>query len=388
MWRGVLLIIFYVLLVHSAFAQGTITASFITEKISLDGKLSESAWEASFPVENFTQRELEIGNPATERTKVTLLFDNLSLYIGIWCYQPKGGISAKFMQRDFDYDQDDNFQIAISPFNDKRNGYLFVVNPNGARADLLISGVEEGNKDWNGVWDCKTSITNEGWFAEVRIPFSTLQFRKDSIQTWGINFERNIRSKNEQVLWQGWTRDCSIFCLANAGTLTGLQNIGYVKRFELKPFALAGWEKRENTATKYPSKLGGDVNINLTPTLKLNLTTNTDFAQVEADRIAVNLTRFNLFYPEKREFFLEGYQNYGFNLGGNNEAFYTRKIGIEKAQPVSIIAGGRLFGKVGRNNVGLLNIQTASSGHIPTTNNSILRYKRDIGSQSYIGGLL
>ena len=310
------------------------------------------------------------------------------MYIGVWCYQKENTIRAKFLQRDFDYDQDDVFGVAISPFNDKRNGYLFVINPNGARADLLIAGGEEGNKDWNGVWDAKTSITNEGWFAEIRIPFNSLQFKKDSLHNWGINFERDIRYKNEQVLWQGWTRDCSIFCFVNAGTLTGLENIGYAKKFELKPYALGEFDKTENQSTSLNGKLGGDLNINITPTLKLNITANTDFAQVEADRIAVNLSRFNLYYPEKREFFLEGYQNYQFNLGGNNQAFYTRKIGIENFEPVRIIGGARLFGKVGKNNIGLLNIQTAASGNQPTTNNTVARYKRDIGSQSYIGAII
>lgn len=189
------------------------------------------------------------------------------------------------------------------------------------------------------------------------------------------------------MLWQGWDRNYDLQNISQAGTLAGIGNIGYSKRFELKPYGLAGFEKREGSETKYPAKLGGDLNVNLSPTLKLNLTTNTDFAQVEADRIAVNLTRFNLYYPEKREFFLEGYQNYQFNLGGANEAYYTRKIGIEDFHPVSIIAGGRLFGKVGRNNIGLLNLQTASSGDIPSTNNTVFRYKRDIGIQSYIGAI-
>ncbi|MFL5740409.1 MAG: DUF5916 domain-containing protein [Flavisolibacter sp.] len=367
----------------------TCLATQVSEKITLDGRLSETIWKLAPSVNNFTQRELNYGQPASEKTKVSIVYDNTALYLGIWCYmkQPKE-IRAKFMQRDFDYDQDDVFGIAISTFNDKRNGYLFVINPNGARADLLISGIEEGNKDWNAVWDCKTTITNEGWFAEVKIPFSSLQFRKDSSQTWNINFERDIRSKNEQVLWQGWTRDCSIFCLANAGTLTGLQNIGYVKRFELKPYTLGSWEKKENAGIKYTAKLGGDLNVNLTPTLKLNLTSNTDFAQVEADRIAVNLSRFNLFYPEKREFFLEGYQNFQFSLGNDNQLFYTRRIGIENFQSVPIIAGARLFGKVGRNNIGVLNIQTGSNEFASATNNSVIRYKRDIGTQqSYIGGI-
>src|SRR5215207_6333174 len=322
-------------------------ATQTSEKITLDGKLSEGVWASALSVDSFTQRELNYGQPASEKTKVAVVYDNVALYLGIWCYMkhPKE-IRAKFMQRDFDYDQDDNFQIAISPFNDKRNGYLFIVNPNGARADLLISGIEEGNKDWNAVWDCKTTIINEGWFAEVKIPFSSLQFRKDSSQAWDINFERDIRSKNEQVLWQGWTRDCSIFCLANAGVLVGLRNIGYVKRFELKPYTLGGWEKKENAGIKYTAKLGGDLNVNLTPTLKLNLTSNTDFAQVEADRIPVNLSRFNLFYPEKREFFLEGYQNFQFGLGNENQVFYTRRIGIENLKSVPVIGGARLFGKL------------------------------------------
>ncbi|MFT3845477.1 MAG: DUF5916 domain-containing protein [Lacibacter sp.] len=365
----------------------TVKVSSIIEKINFDGKLSEATWQTAPFISNFTQRELEFGKPSTELTKVVLLHDELALYIGVWCYQ-KNNINAKYMQRDFLYEEDDNFQVALSPFNDKRNGYLFVINPNGARADLLVSGNEEANKDWNGVWDVKTSVTTEGWFAEIRIPFNSLQFKKDSVNNWAVNFERNIRAKNEQVLWQGWTRDCSIFCLVNAGTLSGLKEIGYAKRFELKTYLLGGFHKEQNQTTEYPAKVGGDLNINLSPTLKMNLTANTDFAQVEADRIAVNLSRFNLYYPEKRDFFLEGYQNYQFNLGADNKIFYTRKIGIENFQPVTVTAGGRLFGKIGRNNIGLLTIQTGSKGNTPSTNNSVVRYRRDIGSQSYIGAIL
>lgn len=365
----------------------SIKATFTHTTISLDGKLSEKIWTSGFSISNFNQRELDFGKPVTEPTLVAIVYDKLALYIGVWCYQ-KSPIRAKFMQRDFNYEEDDNFQVALSPFNDRRNGYLFVVNPNGARADLLISGNEQANKDWNAVWDVRTSQTAEGWFAEVRIPFNSLQFRNDSVLNWAINFERNIRSKNEQALWQGWTRDCSIYCLVNAGHLTGLSNIGYAKRFEWKPYALGGFQKQPGTGTDFPGKIGADLNVNLTPTLKLNLTTHTDFAQVEADRIAVNLSRFNLFYPEKREFFLEGYQNYQFNIGGSNEVFYTRKIGIENFQQVPVVAGGRLFGKVGTHNIGLLNIQTAASDSAESTNNTVARYRKDIGSQSYIGAIL
>lgn len=364
----------------------TILTTSITEKIYFDGKLNESAWQNAPFIENFTQRELNFGQPASEKTKVAVIYDPLALYIGVWCYQKN--IRAKYMQRDFNYEEDDNFQVALSPFSDRRNGYLFIINPNGARADLLISGNESANIDWNGVWDVRTTVTGQGWFAEIRIPFNSLQFRKDAAHLWSINFERNIRSKNEQVLWQGWTRDCSIYCLVNAGTLAGLRNIGYARRFELKPYALGGFEKRNSKPVEWPGKSGADLNVNLTPTLKLNLTTNTDFAQVEADRIAVNLTRFSLFYPEKREFFLEGYQNYQFYLGNGNELFYTRKIGIEDFRSVPIIAGARLFGKAGANNIGFLTIETGSRDSVPATNNSVFRYKRDIGKQSYIGGII
>lgn len=367
----------------------TISAKFIENKISFDGKLNEPQWQQASVIENFIQKEPDFGKPSSEKTKVALLYDKLALYIGVWCYQKEvKKINAKFLQRDFDYENDDNFQVIISPFNDKRNGYLFVINPLGARADLLVSGGEEGNKNWNGVWDAKTTMTEEGWFAEIQIPFNSLQFRNLEEHNWAINFERNIRYKNEQVLWQGWTRDCSIFCVVNAGTLTRINNIGYARRFELKPYMSGGFEKIIPEKRNWSGKLGGDLNINLTPTLKLNLTANTDFAQVEADRVQVNLTRFNLYYPEKREFFLEGYQNYQFGLGGNNQIFYTRRIGIESFETVPVIAGARVFGKLGKNNIGFLNIETGKKNNIPATNNSVFRYRRDIGNQSYIGAII
>jgi hypothetical protein len=365
----------------------TISANFISNYLALDGKLIEREWQEVRVIENFTQKELNFGKPATEKTQVAILYDHLALYIGIWCYQESGTIRAKFLQRDFDYSQDDNFQIALSPFNDSRTGYLFVINPNGARADLQVSGDNE-NEDWNAVWDASTTISEEGWFAEIRIPFNTLQFKKDSVKIWAINFERNIRFKEEQDRWQGWSRDYSIESFAQSGTLTGIKNIGYAKRFELKPYVLGGFEKNKNEKLNFPGKIGCDLNINLSPTLKLNLTANTDFAQVEADRIQTNLTRFDLYYPEKREFFLEGSDNFQMYLGNNNQLFYTRRIGLEQFEPVPILGGARLFGKVGKNNIGFLSLQTGKKDTIPTTNNTVFRYKYDIAKQSYVGAIV
>jgi hypothetical protein len=359
----------------------------INTPFHFDGILDDAIWQKTSRISNFTQRDLDYGKPVTERTEVAVLYDKHNLYIGIWCYQ-KTKVIAKNMNPDFNYRSDDNFQIMISPFNDNRNGYLFVINPNGARADILIFGGEDGNEDWNGVWDTKTSITNEGWFAEVIIPFNTLQFKSDSILNWAINFERDIVSKNEQALWQGWSRDNSIYAVVNAGRLTNIRNIAYAKHFEFKPYTLAGWSYNKDNGSHYPIKLGGDLNVNLTPTLKLNLTSFTDFAQVEADRIPVNLSRFSIYYPEKRQFFLEGSGLYEYYLGDRNNAFYSRNIGIKNGEQIPILGGVRLFGKVGKNNIGFLNIQEAKFDSIPTTNNTVFRYKHDLGKQSYVGGIL
>ncbi len=382
--------IIFILGYHTVVAQhslpDTMNAFKIPEKIKFDGKLTEPYWQQAQHISNFTQRDLNFGEPVTERTEVAVLYDNNTLYLGIWCYQKDASkIVAKNMNRDFDYETDDNFQTVISPFDDNRTGYLFVINPNGARADIQVYGGEDGNEDWNGVWDAKTTVTDKGWFAEVYIPFSTLQFKKDSVLNWAINFERDIVSKNEQSLWQGWSRDYSIYAVANAGRLSGIKNVAYAKKFEFKPYALAGWSFDNEDGNNYPVKLGADLNVSLSPTLKLNLTSYTDFAQVESDRIPVNLSRFGIFYPEKRQFFLEGYDLYSFYLGDRNNAFYSRQIGVENHKQVPIIAGARLFGKIEKNNIGFLNIQEGKADTVSSTNNTVLRYKRDIGVQSYVG---
>jgi len=365
----------------------TIHAIKIKGKINFDGNLNESVWQQAPRISNFTQRDLNFGKPITERTEVAIVYNKHTLYIGVWCYQKDmSKLVAKNMNTDFDYRADDNFQIMISPFDDNRSGYLFVTNPNGARADIQIYGGENGNEDWNGVWDVKTSITDKGWFAEVEIPFSTLQFKKGQALNWAVNFERDIVSENEQALWQGWSRDYSIFAVVNAGMLKGIKDISYAKKFEFKPYGLSARQLNANDKKGYSIRAGADLNVNLSPTLKLNLTTSTDFAQVESDRIPVNLTRFSIFFPEKRQFFLEGYDLFNFYLGDRNNAFYSRRIGIKNGKQVPIVVGARVFGKVGKNSIGFLNIQEASSNNTPATNNTVLRYKRDIGAQSYIGG--
>ncbi len=363
----------------------TLLAFKTEEKITLDGILKETSWKAAIPIINFTQREQNEGAPPTEKTKVSVVYTTNEIYFGIWCYDSEAGrISAKQMSRDFDWGSDDDFEIMISPFNDNRNGYLFVINPNGAMADVWLG--EEGhdyNVDWNGIWDTKVTRDDKGWYAEVKIPFSTLKFKGESKQVWGLNFERNIRRKKEQILWQGWSRLYGVEKISQSGKLAGLHNIKQKERVEIIPFITAGVQTG-SSGTEKRGEIGGEVNFDITPTLKLNLTANTDFAQVESDRREVNLSRFSLFYPEKRQFFLEGKSFFDMQVS-KATLFYSRRIGIESGREIPVIGGVRLFGKLDKTSIGLLSLQTAKSGDVHSANSSVFRIKQDILEQSGIG---
>lgn len=371
----------------------TMIAHRIAEAVTLDGNLNEDAWTRATRITNFTQRELREGDPATERTEIAALYDDTFFYIGLWCYdrQPESLIANR-LKRDFEFYTEENVNIVIDTYGDKRNGYVFVVNPNGARADVqVLDNGASYNLDWNGVWDAEARITAEGWFAEVKIPFTTLKFRTMTAQVWGINFERNIRHKREQVTWQGWSRNNSVEQVTRAGTLVGITGIESRNFIELKPFVTSGIQsvpREENLNENITSVLrdvGGDLNYLITPTLKLNLTANTDFAQVEADQAQINLSRFPLFFPEKREFFLEGqdYFNFGFD---DLVGFYSRRIGITpEGVRVPILGGARIIGKESNSTLGALVMQTAEVGATPSTTYSALSFRQDVFAQSTVG---
>ena len=389
------LLILICLAAHAGYAQvslpNNISASYVTDKPKIDGKLDDEVWKTATKINNFTQRELKIGEPASERTEVAIVTTEQFLYVGVWCYDSNPNkIIAKELKRDFNYDLDDNFMIVIDTYHDLRNGFMFVTNPNGARADLQVfNNGGTTNLYWNGVWNVITTRTDSGWFAEFEIPFYTLKYRTNvEEQVWGINFERNIRHKREQVLWQGWSRDNRIQQLNHAGTLTGLNKLSNKRFVEIKPYATAG-----GLTSKADDKLllnaGGEVNYLLSPTYRLNLTFNTDFAQVEADQQQINITRFPLFFPELREFFLEGEDYFNMGFGGNRIIpFYTRKIGLnDQRETVPIIAGARLLGKESNNTLGIMSIQTAADDGQASTNYSALSWRNDIGKQSVVGAM-
>ncbi len=389
MMKQSLIFFLIILLSNNIFGQhskpDTLTAMFCENQIKLDGKLDEDCWSQAISIENFTQREQNEGEPATEKTRVAVVYTTNEIYFGIWCYDSEPDkISAQQMARDFNWRSDDNVEIMLSTFNDNRNGYLFATNPNGAMADVWVT--DEGkdwNKDWNGVWDVAVDINEQGWFIEMVIPFSTLKFTKDSAQIWGINFERNIRRKKEQLLWQGWSRLYDVERISQGGKLNGISNIKQGTKIEIKPYVLGGFEFTDGE-TDNTGKIGGEVNIDITPTLKLNFSANTDFAQVESDRKQINLSRFSLYYPEKRQFFLEGKNYYDMSVG-SNRLFYSRRIGIDQETEVPIIGGVRFFGKLNKTNMGIMSIQTNAKDSILTTNYSVINIKQDIFKQSTVG---
>jgi hypothetical protein len=365
----------------------TLYADFISQKIKRDGILNEEVWQKAHRISNFQQREPEEGKPVSEKTEVAFLYNDNTLYIGLWGFDSHPEkILAKDMARDGRWGTSDNFEIVISTFNDNRNAYLFVVNPNGARGDAIISDEGNGwNEDWNGVWDVSVTRTDSGWFAELEIPFSTMKFKNHESHIWGLNIERNIRWKKEQASWQGWSRDYSVFNISQGGTLAGLNNIKSKQLAEIKPFITSGFMKQPSDDVDKTLKVGGDINIHFSPTTKLNLTVNTDFSQVESDRVPVNLSRYSVYMPEKREFFIESKDLFGFTIAGGTEGFYSRQIGIFQGSEIPIIGGVKLAGKEKGTNFGILSLQTASKDSIPSVNYTVIRVKQDISNKSNIG---
>lgn len=381
-------ILFSFELISQISVPNTIKATRIDKKIKLDGKLNENVWDSTQIINNFSQRLQDEGSPGTQKTNVAVLYTETDLYFGVWLFDDNpNAIVAKEMKRDFIYWTEDNFVIIIDPYLSKRDGYIFAINSNGAKSDVYSTDEARSfNMDWNGIWDVETTKDSLGWYAEIRIPFSTLKFPDTYEHEWGINFQRRIIRTQEQDFWQGWNRDYNFEHVSNAGKLIGLKNIKGEELIELKPYASAGYQS--NGKESSVSKIGGDLNYLITPTLKLNLTANTDFAQVESDRAEINLSRFSLYFPEKREFFLEGQNFFSFDMLLNTELFYSRRIGIQDGKQIPIIGGGRLMGTAGNTKLGVMSLQTAKKGDVSSANYSTVRIKQNIFETSYIGMIM
>ncbi len=386
-----------------------ITALKISQPITVNGQLNETFWKRAHFVDNFTQREPNEGDPATEPTEIRILYDDQYLYIGVICFDSQPDkIVANEMKRDGELQDNDYFEIFIDASHDHRNAFYFAINPLGARRDALIR--DEGsniNRDWDGIWITKVRRNEQGWTAEIAIPFYTLRFKKSRNQTWGINFGRYIARKREESYWSPILRDYGWFGkykVSYFGHLTGLEELSQGKRIQLMPYLIGGGiQGEEDESLGRSGDLGLDLKYRLTSNLTADITINTDFAQVEADQEQFNLTRFSLFFPEKRGFFLEGAdifrvgERFRMHEPPSTLFFFSRTIGLsEDGWEIPVIGGVRLTGKTGSYDLGILNVLTDRTSYeedneqvnIEKTNYSVFRVKRDFLEKSTVGVMI
>ena len=391
-------------------ARPTATAVLVTEAPTLDGNVADDpVWQQATVITGFWQEQPDEGQPASENTEVRIVFTRDALYIGVICFDREpSSIIVSDSRRDADLDDTDSFQMIFDTYRDRQNGFVFGTNPAAIEYDGQVSNEGQGggglgrgsrqqsgsgggfNLNWDAAWDVRTKVDERGWSAEFAIPFRTLRFSAGTDQVWGINFQRNIRRRNERAYWAPIPRQFNLYRLALAGTVGGLHT-PTIRSFKATPYVLGNAIKSgENpTRSKVLGDAGIDVKYNLTPSLTLDGTVNTDFAQVEVDDQQVNLDRFNLFFPEKRPFFLENAGFFSVGNPGEVDLFFSRRIGISgNGESIPIIGGGRVSGKAGRFNVGLLNMQTDDyREREPSTNFSVLRISRDLPNRSSVGGL-
>ena len=355
--------------------------------IKLDGVLDESAWYTVEPATGFKQRDPNEGEPCTEKTEVYVIYDEDNLYIGAKLFDSNpSGILAPHKKRDAPLRGDDRFMFILDTFHDYRTGYFFEINPAGLMGDGIIGvgGRFNVNKSWDGIWDTRVIIDKDGWSAEIVIPFQTLAFDPNN-DTWGINFQRTIRRKNEDAKWTGYKRGIWLTKPVHAGELTGLKGIKPGKGLELKPYYVFKDQYSIDENLGNQNNIGFDFSFNVKSGVKGSFTYNTDFAEAEVDDRKVNLTRFPLKLEEKRSFFLEGSSVYSFANSNGVIPFFSRRIGISEGNKIPISYGGRINGQVGNYEMGLMNLNTDKSENIPAENFQIARVKKSIFKQSYIG---
>jgi hypothetical protein len=385
-------------------------AARVAEGPTVDGDvLGDPVWQQAAPIDGFKQYQPNEGQPVSERTEVRMAFTRDTLYIGVVCYDSDpNGIIVTDSRRDSSLDNTDSFRMIFDTFGDRQNGFVFGTNPAGLEYDGQVTNEGQGgggltggqmqqsgsgsgfNLNWDGAWQVRTRTTDIGWMAEFAIPFKTLRYPGGSDQVWGVNFQRNIRRKNEEAYWAPIPRQFNLYRVSIAGSIAGLQPPVF-RNFKVIPYVL-GDVVQSGVNPVDPVGLGdvgGDVKYNLTPSLTLDGSYNTDFAQVEVDDQQVNLDRFNLFFPEKRPFFLENAGFFSVGNPGEVDLFFSRRIGIgNSGEAIPIIGGGRVSGKMGLWNVGVLDMQTEEFGGITPSNNfGVVRLSRELPNRSAVGGI-
>ena len=385
----------------------------------LDGDvLNDPAYANAVLATGFLQNRPFEGQPASERTEVRIVYSDVTIYFGVVCYtEDPATIVVADSRRDSDMTETDSFQILLDTYLDGQNGFIFGTNPAGIEYDGQVTNEGQGsggfggggsgrpgnnlqqsgsgggfNLNWDGAWQVATRVTDIGWTAEVAIPFRTLRYPRNEVQSWGVNFQRNIRSRNEQAYWAPLPRQYNINRISLAGELQGVE-VPAQRNLQFTPYLLGeSLHRSEDRRDLSTGELGADLKYSVTPSMTLDLTYNTDFAQVEVDDQQINLDRFTLFFPEKRPFFLENAGLFSVGQSGQVDIFFSRRIGLgDNGEQVSIVGGGRLSGKIGSNtNVGFLNMQTESVGATgtPGQNFTVARVRQDLANRSNVGVML
>ena len=371
----------------------SVTAVRTDESIKIDGVLDEAIWESISPITEFVQRLPQDGADPTEKSQMQIAYNDQYLYFGFTFYDSEPEkVRATILNRGGWIHRDDKLEIALDTYHDKRNAYLFEMNPLGTQDDALITDESRPGLDewaWDGVYISEGNVTDFGWVLEVAIPWTTLRFPSKDELTMGLAIKRYINRKNESVMWPhiGLEYSSDVYQVSQYATLKGLKNIKRGKDVKIKPFGIGGTQTQMKDDQKISDQTGSggmDIYYGLKSNLTLNLTYNTDFAQVEADNAQINLTRFNLFYPEKREFFLTRSKLFAFGNSRQTEVFFSRRIGLNQ----DVAGGARMFGQIGNTSIGALNIHTRDEGDLPATAYSALRLRSDIRDRTTVGAIV
>ncbi len=368
----------------------TLRVGPIKGAIEIDGRLSEIDWLNAAAISDLTMIEPVAGGPPTGRTEIKVLASEREIVIGVRCFDPDPSRIVSFTkERDGNFDNEDHLLFVIDPFQDGRSGYVFSVNPGGARADgLVVSNGESVDKSWDSVWEAATERDSEGWSAEIRIPVFSINFAK-GLTAWGLNVQRRIQRNQETERWAGASRDTKIYQTTRAGLLTDLPDFSLGHGVSFRPAVVGGFDHPSRDAS---TSATGDVSLDMSkrlgPNLTASVTINTDFAETEVDTRQTNLTRFPLFFPEKRAFFLEGSDTFVFGLGLSSDIrpFFSRRIGLVDGKEVPILAGAKLSGRQGKTSVGGLFVRTREeTGVAPAASLAALRVRRNVLDESSVG---
>lgn len=378
--------------ITNLFSQPGISALFTETAPVIDGLVNDDVWKTAPVINELFQREPNSGEAASKKSEFYFLYDHNNIYVGVRCYDDPEDISSKELSRDGDLGEEDRIQVIFDTYLDGRSGYWFQIGPRGSIGDAIVNeNGKEFNKSWDGLWDGRAKITDYGWEGELIIPFKTMGFKKGN-DTWGLKLIRYIKRESEISTWPLTSLNAHRFQISDAGRITGISNITQGIGLDIVPYITGGFSKKQDTERKPVLDGGGDIFYNFTPSLKAALTINTDFAQTEVDEKQINLTRFNLFFPEKRDFFLDGSNYYTFGINGDSEnpqntaniPFFSRRIGLDtEGIPLQIKYGGKFTGKVDGWNIGMLHVKDDNEWDNPGY--TVARISRDLGKQSSLG---